>query len=110
MIASRRAAVTDRLVRLTAALAVVAVVGGAPIISYQHTCDLVRFHGGSGTTALLLSATIAILARGLGRVAQACGGDAFDVSPGLGSRLLGTQLFQDCRVLDRVVTGQQERL
>jgi hypothetical protein len=46
--------VTDRLIRLTTKLAVVAVVGVAAIISYQHACELVRSHGESGTTARLV--------------------------------------------------------
>lgn len=33
---------TDRLIRITSALAVIAVVGVAAIISYQHPYELVR--------------------------------------------------------------------
>jgi hypothetical protein len=38
------AAVTDRLIRITTALAVVAVAGVAAIISYQHAYELVTSH------------------------------------------------------------------
>jgi hypothetical protein len=48
--------VTDRLVRITTALAVVA--GVAAIISYQHAYELVRSHGESGVTARLLPFTV----------------------------------------------------
>jgi hypothetical protein len=50
--------VTDRLIRLTTALAVVAVASVAAIISYQHACELVRTHGESGLTARLLPFTV----------------------------------------------------
>jgi Protein of unknown function (DUF2637) len=50
--------VTDRLIRLTTALAVVAVAGVAAIISYQHAYELVRSHGESGLTARLLPFTV----------------------------------------------------
>jgi Protein of unknown function (DUF2637) len=50
--------VTDRLVRITTALAVAAVAVVAAIISYQHACELVRSHGESGTTARLLPFTV----------------------------------------------------
>jgi hypothetical protein len=46
--------VTDRLIRITTALAVVAVAVVAAIISYQHAYALVRSHGESGVTARLL--------------------------------------------------------
>jgi hypothetical protein len=49
---------TDRLIKLTTALAVVAVAGVAAIISYQHAYELVRSHGESGTTARLLPFTV----------------------------------------------------
>ena len=39
---------TDRLIRITTALAVVAVAVVAAIISYQHAYELVRSHGESG--------------------------------------------------------------
>jgi len=50
--------VTDRLIRITTALAVVAVGGVAAIISYQHAYELVRSHGESGATARLLPFTV----------------------------------------------------
>jgi hypothetical protein len=50
--------VTDRLIRLTTALAVVAVASVAAIISYQHAYELVRTHGESGFTARLLPFTV----------------------------------------------------
>jgi hypothetical protein len=54
--------VTDRLIRITTALAVVAVaavaVAVAAIISYQHAFELVRGHGESGVTARLLPFTV----------------------------------------------------
>jgi hypothetical protein len=37
--------VTDRLIRITTALAVLAVAGVAAIISYQHAYELVSSHG-----------------------------------------------------------------
>jgi hypothetical protein len=48
----------DRLIRITTALAVVAVATVAAIISYQHAYELVRSHGESGTTARLLPLTV----------------------------------------------------
>lgn len=45
---------TDRLIRITTALAVVAVAGVAAIISYQHAYELVTSHGETGLTAHLL--------------------------------------------------------
>jgi hypothetical protein len=50
--------VTDRLIRLTTALAVIAVASVAAIISYQHAYELVRTHGESGLTARLLPFTV----------------------------------------------------
>jgi len=50
--------VTDRLIRITTALAVVAVAVVAAIISYQHAYELVRSHGESGVTARLLPFTV----------------------------------------------------
>jgi Protein of unknown function (DUF2637) len=50
--------VTDRLIRITTALAVVAVVGVAAIISYQHAYELVSSHGEHGVTAQLLPFTL----------------------------------------------------
>lgn len=49
---------TDRLIRITTALAVVAVAGVAAIISYEHAFELVRSHGESGVTARLLPFTV----------------------------------------------------
>ena len=45
---------TDRLIKIPTALAVVAVAVVAPIISYQHAYELVRSHGESDVTARLL--------------------------------------------------------
>jgi hypothetical protein len=50
--------VTDRLIRITTALAVVAVAGVAAIISYQHAYELVTSHGETGVTARLLPFTV----------------------------------------------------
>src|SRR6516162_7236343 len=49
---------TGHLIRITTALAVVAVAGVAAIISYQHAYELVRSHGESGSTARLLPFTV----------------------------------------------------
>ena len=49
---------TDRLIRITTALAVMAVAVVAAIISYQHAYELVRSHGESGVTARLLPFTV----------------------------------------------------
>ena len=49
---------TDRLIRITTALAVVTVAVVAAVISYQHAFDLVRSHGESGVTARLLPFTV----------------------------------------------------
>jgi hypothetical protein len=49
---------TDRLIRVTTALAVVAVASVAAIISYRHAYELVRAHGESGLTARLLPFTV----------------------------------------------------
>jgi hypothetical protein len=51
-------AVTDRLIKITTALAVLAVAGVAAIISYQHAYQLVRSHGETGMTARLLPFTV----------------------------------------------------
>ena len=48
----------DRLIRITTALAVVAVAVVAAVISYQHEFELVRSHGESGVTARLLPFTV----------------------------------------------------
>jgi hypothetical protein len=50
--------VTDRLIRITTALAVVAVAMVAAIISYQHAYELVRSPGEFGLTARLLPFTV----------------------------------------------------
>jgi hypothetical protein len=50
--------VTDRLIRITTALAVIAVAVVAAVISYQHAFELVRSHGESGVTARLLPFTV----------------------------------------------------
>jgi Protein of unknown function (DUF2637) len=50
--------VTDRLIRITTALAVAAVASVAAIISYQHAYELIASHGESGTTARLLPFTV----------------------------------------------------
>jgi hypothetical protein len=50
--------VTDRLIRITTALAVLAVAGVAAIISYQHAYELVSSHGEAGVTARLLPFTV----------------------------------------------------
>lgn len=49
---------TDRLIRITTALAVVAVAGVAATISYQHAYELVVSHGETGITAHLLPFTV----------------------------------------------------
>jgi hypothetical protein len=50
--------VTDRLTRITTALAVLMVAGVAATISYQHAYELVRSHGETGVTARLLPFTV----------------------------------------------------
>ena len=45
---------TDRLIRVTTALAVMAVAVVAGVISYQHAYELVRSHGEAGVTARLV--------------------------------------------------------
>jgi hypothetical protein len=50
--------VTDRLIRITTALAVVVVAAVAAVISYRHAFELVRAHGESGTTARLVPFTV----------------------------------------------------
>lgn len=49
---------TDRLIGITTALAVVAVAVVAAIISYQHAYELVMSHGETGLTAHLLPFTV----------------------------------------------------
>ncbi|MFB4308950.1 DUF2637 domain-containing protein [Actinomadura sp. GTD37] len=48
----------DRLIRITTALAVVAVAVVAAIISYRHAYELVHSHGESGVTARLVPFTV----------------------------------------------------
>jgi Protein of unknown function (DUF2637) len=50
--------VTDRLIRVTTALAVLMVASVAAIISYQHAYELVATHGETGLTARLLPFTV----------------------------------------------------
>jgi hypothetical protein len=50
--------VTDRLIRLTTALAVLMVAGVAAVISYQHAYELVTSHDETGFTARLLPFTV----------------------------------------------------
>ena len=59
---------TERLIRITTAAAVVAVAVVAAVISYQHAFELVRSHGESGLTARLLPVKVV---RGATRVALA---------------------------------------
>jgi hypothetical protein len=49
---------TDRLIRITTALAVVAVAAVAAVISYRHAYELVHSHGESGPTARLVPFTV----------------------------------------------------
>jgi hypothetical protein len=49
---------TDRLIRLTTAFAVIAVACVAAIIFYQHAYELVSTHGERGPTARLLPVTV----------------------------------------------------
>jgi Protein of unknown function (DUF2637) len=50
--------VTDRLIRITTALAVAAVAAVAAVISYRHAYELVSTHGESGLTARLVPFTV----------------------------------------------------
>jgi len=50
--------VTDRLIRVTTALAVATVAGVAAVISYRHAYELVKSHGESGLTARLVPFTV----------------------------------------------------
>jgi hypothetical protein len=50
--------VTDRLIRITTALAVLIVASAAAIISSQHVHELVTSHGETGFTARLLPFTV----------------------------------------------------
>ncbi|TMQ86138.1 DUF2637 domain-containing protein [Actinomadura soli] len=49
---------TDRLIKATTAMAVVAVAAVAALISYSHALDLVRSHGETGATARLVPFTV----------------------------------------------------
>ncbi len=49
---------TDRLIRLTTALAVATVAAVAAVISYRHAYELVRSHGEPGPTARLVPFTV----------------------------------------------------
>lgn len=42
---------TDRLIRITTALAVCTVAAVAAVISYRHAFELVSMHGETGVTA-----------------------------------------------------------
>src|ERR1017187_4512149 len=50
--------VTDRLIRITTALAVATVAAVAAVISYRHAYELVSSHGESGLTARLVPFTV----------------------------------------------------
>jgi hypothetical protein len=50
--------VTDRLIRITTALAVATVAAVAAVISYRHAYELVSTHGETGVTARLLPFTV----------------------------------------------------
>ena len=71
--------VTDRLIRITTALAVLMVASVAAIISYQHAYELVTTHGETGFTARLLPFTVdgliwaaSMFSGGLQAVARHC--------------------------------------
>src|SRR5215472_6596104 len=49
---------TDRLIRITTALAVFAVAAVAAVISYRHAYELVSTHGETGLTARLVPFTV----------------------------------------------------
>ncbi len=49
---------TDRLIRITTALAVAAVAAVAAVISYRHAYELVSTHGETGLTARLIPFTV----------------------------------------------------
>ena len=49
---------TDRLIRITTALAVVTVAAVAAVISYRHAYELVSTHGETGVTARLVPFTV----------------------------------------------------
>jgi hypothetical protein len=50
--------VTDRLIRITTALAVATVAALAAVISYRHAYELVSTHGETGATARLVPFTV----------------------------------------------------
>jgi hypothetical protein len=50
--------VTDRLIRLTTAVAVATVAAVAAVISYRHAYELVSTHGETGVTARLVPFTV----------------------------------------------------
>jgi hypothetical protein len=50
--------VTDRLIRITTALAVATVAAVAAVISYRHAYDLLSTHGETGLTARLVPFTV----------------------------------------------------
>jgi hypothetical protein len=50
--------VADRLIKVTAALAVPAVAAVAAVISYRHSYELITTHGETGLTAGLLLFTV----------------------------------------------------
>jgi Protein of unknown function (DUF2637) len=58
---------TDRLIRITTALAVATVAAVAAVISYRHAYELVSTHGETGLTARLVPFTVdgLILAAGM---------------------------------------------
>jgi hypothetical protein len=49
---------TDRLIRITSALAVATVAAVAAVISYRHAYELVSTHGETGVTAQLMPFTV----------------------------------------------------
>ena len=49
---------TDRLIRITTALAVATVAAVAAVISYRHAYELVSTHGETGVTARLVPFTV----------------------------------------------------
>ncbi len=52
---------TDKLIRITTALAVAGVVAAvAAIISYRHAYELVSTHGETGLTARLMPFTVVL--------------------------------------------------
>src|ERR1700684_3794268 len=52
---------TDRLIRITTALAVAGVSAVAAIFSYRHAYELVSTHGETGLTARLIPFTVDVL-------------------------------------------------